>query len=91
MSDLKQYIKERSDKSPDFENLINYEYENLKIGGIIKELRMKNGMTQEKLAEKMHTTKSSISRLENHVGNVRLATLEKVAQALNKKLTINFK
>ena len=45
-------------------------------------------MTQEQLAREIHTTKSAISRLENHAESIALATLEKVARALGKVVHI---
>ena len=54
------------------------EYEDLKIGERIKQLRLESGMTQEELAKRLHTTKSAISRLENHAESMRLATIEKL-------------
>ncbi len=88
MSDLHDYIENR--KLRDKEFALNYDvgYEEFKIGFIIKELRMKEGMTQEELAEKMHTKKSVISRMENHSEDIRLSTLSKVAEVFGKKLQI---
>jgi len=88
MSDLHDYIENR--KLRDKEFALNYDvgYEEFKIGYIIKKLRMKEGMTQEELAEKMHTKKSVISRMENHSEDIRLSTLSKVAEVFGKKLQI---
>jgi ribosome-binding protein aMBF1 (putative translation factor) len=88
MSDLHDYIEKR--KLRDKEFALNYDvgYEEFKIGYVIKELRIKEGMTQEELAEKMHTKKSVISRMENHSEDIRLSTLSKVAEVFGKKLQI---
>jgi HTH-type transcriptional regulator / antitoxin HipB len=88
MSDLHDYIEKR--KLNDKEFALNYDvgYEEFKIGYVIKELRIKEGMTQEELAEKMHTKKSVISRMENHSEDIRLSTLSKVAEVFGKKLQI---
>ena len=88
MSDLHDYIEKR--KLQDKEFALNYDvgYEEFKIGYVIKELRIKEGMTQEELAEKMHTKKSVISRMENHSEDIRLSTLSKVAEVFGKKLQI---
>ena len=56
-----------------------------------EELRQKNKLTQEELAQKLKTTKWAISRLENSSGGARLETLEKVAQAFGKELVIEFR
>ena len=45
-------------------------------------------MVQMELAQKTGTTKSAISRLENHAGDIRLSTLRKLAAALGLRLEI---
>ena len=42
-------------------------YENFKIGAMIHDARIEKGLTQEELAEKVGTTKSYISKIENNV------------------------
>ena len=53
-------------------------YENFKLGTLLHEARLKKGMTQAELAEKVGTTKSYISKIENNVKEVRLSTLQKI-------------
>ncbi len=89
MNDVENYIKKRSKNNSNFEGMVDKEYENLKLGHIIKELREKENMTQGELALKLQTTKSAISRLENHTENIRIITLEKIAEVFNKKLHIS--
>lgn len=48
----------------------------------IRLLRLKNGMTQEYLAEKADLGFNYIYRLENKQLNVKLETIEKIIQAL---------
>ena len=55
-------------------------YENFKLGALLHEARLKKGMTQAELAEKVGTTKSYISKIENNVKEVRLSTLQKIVQ-----------
>ena len=90
MSDVDKYISRKDARSPGFKSLVEDELENLKIGEEIRQLRLSSGMTQEELAKQMSTTKSAISRLENHSESVRLSTIEKVAKIFNKKVEINF-
>lgn len=90
MSDVDKYIKKMETKSPGFTSKVQQELENLKIGEEIRNLRVSKGMTQAELAEKLSTTKSAISRLENHSESVRLSTLEKVAEIFNKKVHVSF-
>lgn len=91
MSDLEKYINKRDKKRPGFRKGVMDEYENLRIGLKIKEMRSEKGMTQEEFARKLKTTKSAVSRLENHAESVRLSTLEKVATIFGKELVVNFK
>jgi len=55
-------------------------YENFKIGALIHEARVEKGLTQEQLAEKVGTTKSYISKIENNVKEVRLSTLQRIVE-----------
>lgn len=55
-------------------------YKNFKIGAFIQEARLKKGLTQQELADKVGTTKSYISKLENNVKEVRLSTLQKIVE-----------
>jgi DNA-binding XRE family transcriptional regulator len=55
-------------------------YENFKIGVMLQQARLEKGMTQEQLAEKVGTTKSYISKIENNIKEVRLSTLKKIIE-----------
>ena len=63
-------------------------YEDFKVGVILKEARKNSGLTQEEMAKKINTTKSVISRVENHANDIRLSTLKKFVKALGRKMTI---
>jgi len=51
-------------------------------------MRTKAGLTQEQVAERMHTHKSNVSRLENGNANPSWSTLLKYAQACGFQLTL---
>ena len=55
-------------------------YENFKIGALIHDARLEKGLTQEELAEKVGTTKSYISKIENDIKEVRISTLQKIVE-----------
>jgi DNA-binding XRE family transcriptional regulator len=55
-------------------------YENFKIGALIHDTRLEMGMTQEQLAEKVGTTKSYISKIENNMKEARISTLQKIIE-----------
>jgi len=87
MKTLSKYIDELK-KNPEF--LENFEsgYEEFKIGITLREARIKAGLTQEEIAERLKTKKSNISRIENHAEDIKLSTLEKFAGAIGKKIEI---
>jgi ribosome-binding protein aMBF1 (putative translation factor) len=88
MTDLQNYIKNRKQTDKEFAEGYDIGYESFKFGLIVKELRTKNGMTQEELAGKLRTTKTVISRMENHTSDIRLSTLAKIVGVFGKKLKI---
>jgi transcriptional regulator with XRE-family HTH domain len=47
---------------------------------MLQELRKKQKMTQEQLADKCGTTKTYISRIENDASDIRLSTLMRIIQ-----------
>jgi len=53
-------------------------YKTFKVGFLLKEARKKSGMTQQELAEKVGTTKSYISKIDNNIKEARISTLEKI-------------
>ena len=53
-------------------------FEAFKLGILLQDLRTKEGMTQEELANKCGTTKSYISRIENNASDIRLSTIMRI-------------
>jgi len=89
MSDLEEYIADRKKRDVEFAKDFELGYERFKIGSLIKEMRLEQGMTQEQLAEKLSTKKSVISRMENHSEDIRLSTLEKIASVFGRQLKVS--
>lgn len=58
------------------------------IGEHLKEERLRVGMTQQQLAEKIGTKKSFISRVENGHTDVQLSTLSKIFYGLGRRVAI---
>ena len=54
----------------------------MEIGSKIKELRMRNGLTQEELADRSELSKGFISQLENDLTSPSISTLEDILQCL---------
>jgi DNA-binding XRE family transcriptional regulator len=87
--DLEIYIDKRKARSPEFAENFEEGYLNFKIGVILRQAREDMGATQAEVAEKLSTTKSVISRMENHADDIKLSTLTKYAKALGKKVTLD--
>ena len=67
-------------------------YEAFKIGALIHSTRIEMGMTQEQLAEKVGTTKSYISKIENNIKEARISTLQKIIElGFGGQLELNIK
>lgn len=66
--------------------------QDLALGQLIYDLRTEAGLSQRQLAEKMGTTQSVISRLEEGGGAARnrIDTLARVATALDRHLVVSF-
>jgi transcriptional regulator with XRE-family HTH domain len=59
---------------------------------MIKENRLKSGLTQQELALKSGTTRTYISRIENERSDIELGTLKKIIESgLGKKIEISIK
>lgn len=54
----------------------------------IPQAREAAGLTQEEVARRLNTTKSAISRIENHADDVRLSALKRYAEAVGTNLHI---
>ncbi len=91
MSDLERYIEQRKQRDEAFAANFEEGYADFKIGILIRQAREKAGLTQEQLAQRVHTKKTAISRIENHARDIRLSTLEKVANALGMELHVVLK
>jgi len=88
MSDLKQYIDRRKKRDKEFAKGYEEGYEQFKIGVMLRQARESAGLTQEELALRLNTRKTSISRIENHAEDIKLSTLKRVAAALGKQLRL---
>lgn len=65
--------------------------QDLALGQLIYDLRTLAGLSQRELAERMGTTQSVISRLEEGGGaRNRIDTLARVARALDRHLVVSF-
>ena len=88
MSDFEKYKKKRMEQDPTFWAGYDERFENFKLGIMLKQARLDSGLTQEQIAKRLKTTKSVVSRMENHSTDIRLSTLEKFAKAVGRKIHV---
>lgn len=59
------------------------------IGKLVKNIRLKAGLSQNELALRSGTTKSYLSRIENNKSGIEISTLQKIVETgLGKKLRV---
>lgn len=76
---------------PEMERLVAKERTNAAIGRQIYSLRTKAGMTQSQLAERVGTTPSVISRLEDSdYDGHSMSMLQRIAAALKQRVEVRF-
>ena len=56
------------------------------LGQKIREYRLKRGMTQEELAEKLFSSKTTISEYENNKIDIKISILREIAKVLGTPL-----
>jgi DNA-binding XRE family transcriptional regulator len=71
-----QYGAKGSTKRDTFEE----GYETFKLGVLLHQARMEKGLTQSQLAEKVGTNKSYISKIENNLKEIKVATLQRIVE-----------
>lgn len=59
----------------------------MEIGSRIRDLRIRNGLTQEELADRSELSKGFISQLENDLTSPSISTLEDILQCLGMTLS----
>ncbi len=72
--------KEYGNKGTVKRDQLEQDYQEFKLGALIHEARLAQGLTQTQLADKCGTTKAYISKVENDVKDVRVSTLRKIIE-----------
>ena len=83
--DLKKRLRDPAFKKAWQESEAEYQ-----VSRILIKARIKNKVSQGELARVANTTQAVISRLENMTANPSIGLLQKIAQALNLKVKIQF-
>jgi ribosome-binding protein aMBF1 (putative translation factor) len=78
-------------KKPEFKDALKETELEYAIAKTIIEARLKKGMSQKDLAEKLHTKQSVISRVENAKTTPSLSFLKRLAFAFDASLQVQFK
>jgi len=78
-------------KNAEFKKLFETEKKKLEISLAISDLRKKKRLSQAELAEKIGLRQSAIGRIEKGEQNLTIKTLQKIAEAFNKELVVDFK
>ena len=84
-------LHQRWMKTPGYKNAYEESRIEFELARQLIEARIKSGLSQEELAEKMGTSQSSIARLESGTSMPSMRTLNKFAKATNCQLQIQFK
>jgi len=87
-----EIMKRRFGDTPERRKAIAEERARISAASLIYNARKKAGLSQQEMADKIGTTQSAISRLENtdYDGHT-LSMLERIADALHLRLAIEFK
>jgi transcriptional regulator with XRE-family HTH domain len=89
MTSLKDLHKKWS-KKPDYRRAYEALEEEFALALVIAEARVRAGLTQEEVAERMHTTQSNIARLEAGRTQPSTRTLKRFAHAIGSRIKIIF-
>lgn len=83
--DLKKRLKD-----PEFKKAWEESEAEYQVSRALIAARLKKKISQGELAKRANTTQAVISRLENMTANPSVGLLQKIAQALNLKLKLQF-
>ena len=89
MDDFRKFLNKQL-KDPDFRKEWDEMEPEYQIMKAMIAARMETGITQQQLSERTGINQSNLSRIENGNGNPSVATLQRIASALGKKLSISF-
>ncbi len=89
MTKLKD-LHQRWSKDPKYREAYDALEAEFALAAAIAEARGRAGLTQQEVAQRMHTTQSNIARLEAGRTTPSTRTLEKFAEAVGTKLKISF-
>src|ERR1051326_5330550 len=77
-------------KNPKYRRAYEALEDEFSLAAALIEARARAGLTQQQLADRMHTTQAVIARLESGRGKPSTRTLERLAAATGMRLRISF-
>ena len=83
-------LHEKWSEDPAYQKAYDELEEEFALAAAIAEARGRAGLTQEQVAQRMHTTQSNIARLEAGRTTPSTRTLERFAEAVGARLKISF-
>ena len=83
-------LHERWSKDPEYRKAYDALEDEFALAAAIAEARSRAGLTQQEVAQRMHTTQGNIARLEAGRTTPSTRTLEKFASAVGARLKISF-
>lgn len=86
---LDDYLKKQL-KDPEFKRLWNESEPAFQAGSAMIKARIEARLSQRQLAYKAKTTQAVVSRIENMTVSPTIGLLQKMAQAMGKRLEIKF-
>ncbi len=89
MDDFRKFLNKQLE-DPDFRKEWDEMEPEYQIMKAMIAARMETGITQQQLSEKTGINQSNLSMIENGNGNPSVSSLNRIASALGKKLSISF-
>ena len=83
-------LHEKWSEDPAYQKAYDELEEKFALAAAIAEARGRAGLTQEQVAQRMHTTQSNVARLEAGRTTPSTRTLERFAEAVGARLKISF-
>lgn len=83
---LDELIAEEAKKDPSFPAMVDAVYRRRELLRRLVQARIRAGLTQEHVAERMHTSQAAVARIESGDFDVRTTTLDRYAAAVGKRI-----
>src|SRR5215813_9757534 len=84
---LDEVIAEREKRNPAFPEMVEAAYERRQLLRALAAHREGLGLSQTEVAARMGTSQSAVARLEQGEGDARMSTVERMAAALELRIT----